>query len=261
MNQGEKAQPSPYFTREEEKFLAFHQDTLIAGNIRTWLKEEETKQLQDKWRALKVQGRLFRRFPQQIKVLTKSIKKWSIERTEGKAWIFFIFAVCDWLPLNYRVHSHGNDQGKTLCNLCQSNIPETTEHLFTCPALRDEQNALRENMEKVFKKWDMPYSALGHLPNTNMKNQWINMLQKKLSKNHKSLRLSGEKMQQLIEDYWTTNKNNRHKTFPQFWKSVNQVLRRYKCNCNHRHSCELRNCWTTPPSLIALLQKHLCPVT
>ena len=28
------------------------------------------------------------------------------------------------------------------------------------------------------------------------------------------------------------------------------------CSCNGRHSCELRNCWTTPPSLIALLQKH-----
>ena len=35
MNQGEKAQPLPYFTKDEEKFLAFHQDTLIVGNIRT----------------------------------------------------------------------------------------------------------------------------------------------------------------------------------------------------------------------------------
>jgi hypothetical protein len=87
MNQGQSAQPLPYFTKEEEKFIAFYEDTLIVGNIRTWLKEEETKQLQDKWRTLKVQGRLFRRFPQQIQILTKSIKKWSIERTEGKAWI------------------------------------------------------------------------------------------------------------------------------------------------------------------------------
>src|SRR5579872_6970700 len=35
---------------------------------------------------------LLRRFPQQIKNLTKLIKRWSIERVEGKAWIFFIFA-------------------------------------------------------------------------------------------------------------------------------------------------------------------------
>ena len=63
-------------------------------------------------------------------------------------------------------------------------------------------------------------------------------------------------MKQLVEDYWTANKSNRHKAFPQFWKSVNHILKRYNCNCNGRHSCELRNCWTTPPSLIVLLQKH-----
>jgi hypothetical protein len=82
------------------------------------------------------------------------------------------------------------------------------------------------------------------------------MLQSKLSKNQKPFTLSGEKMQQLVEDYWAANKRNRHKAFPKFWKSVNHILKRYNCNCNGRHSCELRNCWTTPPSLIALLQKH-----
>ena len=65
-------------------------------------------------------------------------------------------------------------------------------------------------------------------------------------------------MQQLVEDYWKANKNNRHKAFPHFWKSINGSLRRYKCNCNKRHSCELRNCWATPPSLLNLLQKHFC---
>src|ERR1700684_1175100 len=65
-------------------------------------------------------------------------------------------------------------------------------------------------------------------------------------------------MQQLVEDYWKANKDDRHKAFPHFWKSVNGSLRRYKCNCNKRHSCELRNCWATPPSLLNLLQKHFC---
>src|SRR5271168_3274592 len=58
--------------------------------------------LQDARRKLKVHGRLLRRFSQQIKNLTKLIKNWSIQRNEGKAWIFFIFAVCDWLPLNHQ---------------------------------------------------------------------------------------------------------------------------------------------------------------
>ena len=83
------------------------------------------------------------------------------------------------------------------------------------------------------------------------------MSQKKLSINKKSLTLSSEKMQQLAEDYWTANKNNRHKAFPHFWKCINQILKRYNCSCNNRHSCELRNCWATPPSLIALFAKAL----
>src|SRR5271170_3123503 len=79
---------------------------------------------------------------------------------------------------------------------------------------------------------------------------------KETGQNKKPLMLSGEKMQQLIEDYWIANKNNRHKAFPHFWRNINRVLRRYNCSCNSRHSCELKNCWATPPSLIALLQKH-----
>ena len=71
MNLAETLDPLPYFTTGEEKYLAFHQDTLIGGNIRIWLKEQEIQRLQDAWRKLKVQGRLFRRFPQQIEILTQ----------------------------------------------------------------------------------------------------------------------------------------------------------------------------------------------
>ena len=39
MNQAETLEPLPYFITAEEKFLAFHKDTLITDNIRTWLKE------------------------------------------------------------------------------------------------------------------------------------------------------------------------------------------------------------------------------
>src|ERR1700723_2678637 len=103
-----------------------------------------------------------------------------------------------------------------------------------------------------------PILCIRHLPGSTTKCQRIKMLESKLSKNRKALTLSNEKMQQLVEDYWKSNKNNRHKAFPHFWKSVNGSLRRYKCNCNKRHSCELRNCWATPPSLLNLLQKLFC---
>src|SRR5271156_1666557 len=124
--------------------------------------------------------------------------------------IFFIFAVCDWLPLNYRVHSHSNDQ-MIKCNLCQGRTSETTEHIFLCPAMREEQNLLRERIDETFRKWSLPYCSLGNPPGYSMKTQWMQILQRKLSAKRKSLTLSGEKMQQLVEDYWAANKNNRHK--------------------------------------------------
>src|ERR1700735_5182437 len=59
---------------------------------------------------------------------------------------------------------------------------ETTEHLFTCPALREEHNTLSERTDRIFKKWSIPYSALGHLPNLSIKSHWINILQKNCPK-------------------------------------------------------------------------------
>src|SRR5271156_4866278 len=55
------------FYRAEERFLASQGDTLVGGNIRMWLKGKESEQLESAWRKLKVQGQMFRRFPQQIK--------------------------------------------------------------------------------------------------------------------------------------------------------------------------------------------------
>ena len=63
------------------------------------------------------------------------------------------------------MHKHDKNQNltNTLCRLCQSNTPETVEHLFNCPALRDEQNDIRQGIDETLKKWSVPYTALGHL--------------------------------------------------------------------------------------------------
>ena len=90
---------------------------------------------------------------------------------------------------------------KSYATFCQGNSAETVEHLFLCPALREEQNSLRENVDEVFKKWSIPYSSIGHLPGISIKSHWAKMLQNKLSKNQKPFTLSGEKMKQLVEDY------------------------------------------------------------
>ena len=66
MSEGENLDPLPYFTAAEENFLAFHEDDLIEGDIRLWLREKEKEQMLEKWRSLKVQGRLVRRFQNKL---------------------------------------------------------------------------------------------------------------------------------------------------------------------------------------------------
>ena len=83
-----------------------HEDDLIEGDIRLWLKEKEKEQMLDKWRSLKVQGRLVRRFPKQVIDLGKLAWKWAIERVDGRAWVYFIFLVYDWLPTNFLLLQH-----------------------------------------------------------------------------------------------------------------------------------------------------------
>jgi len=67
MNQAKKLEPLPYFTTAEENFLVVHKDSLIGGNIREWLKKQETERLKQEWRKLPVQD-LFRRFRNKFKI-------------------------------------------------------------------------------------------------------------------------------------------------------------------------------------------------
>ena len=79
-------------------------NNLIEGDIRTFLKKQENEKLLATWKTKKDQGRLIRRFPRQIALLRREAWKWAIQNMDGRAWIFFIFAICDWLPTNFRLH-------------------------------------------------------------------------------------------------------------------------------------------------------------
>ena len=50
------------------------------------------------------QAQWFVKYPQQVTKQAKQVWKWAIAAGEGQAWLYFIFAVCQWLPTNYRVH-------------------------------------------------------------------------------------------------------------------------------------------------------------
>ena len=71
----------------------------------------------------------------------KRVWKWAIERGEGKAWLYYIFGICQWLPVNHRTHyNEKSGRGLEKCFLCLTNSVESQAHLYQCPALNQEQS-------------------------------------------------------------------------------------------------------------------------
>ena len=89
MAKAEEMKPAPYFTAFEEEIVLFHEDTLIEGDIRTWLKKHEIEKALNDWKAEPVAGKLIRKFPRQVPILAKEIWKSAIHCMDG-----FIFAIC-----------------------------------------------------------------------------------------------------------------------------------------------------------------------
>src|SRR5690348_5633966 len=81
----------------EEDFIILQNSTLVEGDVRTYLTKRENETLLEVWRKKKTQGRLIRRFPRQIaQLLRREVWRWAIKHMDGRAWIFFILAICDW---------------------------------------------------------------------------------------------------------------------------------------------------------------------
>ena len=249
----------PYFTSYEEEIVIFHEGTLIEGDIRTWLKKHEVDTALKNWKALKVSGQLIRRFPKQIPILAKEIWRSAIHSMDGVAWIYFIFAICHRLPTNLQKHKFLNPE-KVHCNLCQCGHTEDEEHLFVCPALVTTQDNLRKAMDNVFRKWDLPYSSTGIPAGIDTQEMWSKALRESFTQQHRfhpTLRLTENKIRQLVDDYWKGNPDNRHKSLQDLRKKMLYCIKRYDCKCASRHTCQLRNCWSTPHALLEVVQKHL----
>src|ERR1700722_9885205 len=104
MAKAEEMKAAPYFTAYEEEIVLFHEDTLLEGDIRAWLKKREGEKALNDWKAQPVAGKLIRKFPKQVLILAKEIWKSAIHCMDGVAWIYFIFAICHRLPTNLQKH-------------------------------------------------------------------------------------------------------------------------------------------------------------
>ena len=106
--------------------------------------------------------------------LADRVWKDSILKNEGPAWVYFIFAACEWLPTNYRLYSKiPTLDYRTSCVLCLGNKIDTMEHLLECPALAAEQRNLALVSQHTITKWKFPFSAVRNTPQTHTVERWI----------------------------------------------------------------------------------------
>ena len=142
----------------EEGLILKHGDNNIQGDPREYLKSLERDRMLEIWKAkAPKQAEWISEYPRQIVKQAKKVWHWAVERGEGQAWVYFIFAVCQWLPTNYRINAHQNKEEKTKCLLCLADKVENMEHLLTCPALVAEHLQLQAEVEEKLRICQFPF--------------------------------------------------------------------------------------------------------
>ena len=128
------------FYSVQKPFLLKCKGNLIQGDPRPVLKKLEKEQLVVLWKEKAPKQAMFRKTFGSNRNQSQRVWKWSIEANDGKAWIYFIFATCQWLPTNRRTfYNDKSPYGRQKCQLCLSREQETIEHMWKYPAFAREQ--------------------------------------------------------------------------------------------------------------------------
>ena len=118
--------------------------------------------------------------------------------------MYFIFAVCQWLPTNHRVYRKlPGCEEKVMCLLCLGRKEETVDHLLSCPALKVETDQLKCTMQKILQDANFPFASL-ILPawSKNVVNKWVFGAQHLISTT-----LPPSKLERMAWDFYHANKN------------------------------------------------------
>jgi len=155
----------------------------------------------------KIQSQWMKKYPTQILKQAKRVWETSIHRGDGRAWVYFIFAICQWLPTNYCLYRKLPDgDAKTSCLLCLGRKTETADHFFDCPALDEEVRQLKESVQRILCESKFPFASLPVPPwRENLISNWVAAAGSFLSK---FLTLS--KLQRMALDFFYANS---HKQF------------------------------------------------
>jgi hypothetical protein len=143
-NLGEGASPVKYFMSAEERFILWHNGKVVQGDPRLYLKHLSRENMMQIARESPKQGEWLTKYPTQILNHAQRVWKWCIEAGDGQAWIYYIFAICQWLPTNHRLNYKSTlGCAPDKCHFCLLDATENVSHLLSCPAFANEREKLR----------------------------------------------------------------------------------------------------------------------
>lgn len=246
-----RIQPLPLLDAPgEEPFILRVKGKVVKNDIFVPLKEKCLELSLQKWTSCRKQGELARMDPKVT--LNQSLKALSLayEYHRGDLWLFYVFAVCNWLPTEYRRSKGVMRDGK--CTLCLENQPETQKHLLTCPALNSTQLKLQGVVSDNFRRLLTAQLCDPQEDFIKETGLWI--------RNHikgSDLRIQESKLVELVDMFVSTNWNRMGLSRSQCRAQVVRLLKQRKCFCGDfgRHSCYLRNCWRTPSSFVRIIRQ------
>jgi len=220
--EGESVGPVPYIVSTEEPLILQFQGSNVQGDPRKFLKQLEKERMADIWRTKgkDKQAAWFIKHPTQVLKQAKLVWKWSVESGTGRAWLFFIFGVCQWLPTNYRINYHTDDRFKK-CSLCLSGAEETMDHLLCCPALVEEQVYLKQIAKSSFSYWNIPYSTLPFISRGHgLRRIWTSAARENLALED----ISSSRLDILTNAFWKANQSKPFIPTRSFLESLSEVL-------------------------------------
>ena len=253
--QGELGASKHYFTQAEEQYVVRHDEMTIQGDLRTHLKSLEKLLMLETWKAkAPKQAQWTMQYPTQILKQSKRVWRWSIELGKGSAWVYYIFAICQWLPTNHRINyqdKSGYDFEK--CKLCRLNMVEDIYHILTCPALFPEQLSLYQTIEHKLREWHVPYAdKLIQSQEDRTCQIWFRMSKQAFS-DHQCSTIGSSRLWSLIKNYWCANQNTKYANFRALLSSLKDILARPFICYNRLECCRLPCRYVVSSSLLPFL--------
>jgi ribonuclease HI len=197
----------------------------------------------EKWKKLSRQGYILREFGSQYENITKQIRTMAVEKNQDKVWSFFILATLRWIT------SPPTENKLSKCNLCSENAEESLDHFFSCGALRHfhshAEQILHQSLINLNINLCLMTDPIDWHTNKVLGDCRIGqMIKTKKVSTHCVSTLVRKRIEKFgIASFELGN----------FVNKLQEILVRATCRCYGNHTCQLRNCWSTPDDLMGIL--------